>query len=879
AYIYGGRPPRSQGLVAAVGSTGRVGADGSLTLTGGGDLKVRLGGAWNPDFDATQHATQYTTNAQKPDLDGMVTNLRGTIQIAASAIGGARQLYRKNALQQPGFDGDAMDARPIDPFTSTLVAASGGITVVPGDTGVYLETLGDLVLSGVSDGGRVRTLNTSVQSPGSALTSGGGQSWFSLWTPATAINLVSAGGNATPSTALTYMTEGSASVIKGDDVTVYPSILRVMAASGSIYYGRSIKTGAPDTAPRGGLLLAPSASGELTFLAQQSIYGGGSPVSMSGADTALPTPFQPAYAGFDANGGWQRGNHNIGIDASAPFGPDVPVSPTSNWHPLFAFGPDTPGVRPLHTEGAAPARFYAVRGDLVGLTAGMTADYGAQSNRTILSWLRAATPVRALAGRDIVALGGTFVHNGASDVSLLRAGRDIWYADVKVAGPGLLDVVAGRNLLQEDRASIVSVGPALRGDRRPGASIAITVGAGAAGPDYDALARLYLDPANRALSGQPLSGQPGKVVHTYERELADWLRSQDGFSGSDEEVLARFAAMPLALRQGFLRSVYFAELRAGGREYNDAQGPRPGSYLRGRQAIAALFPEGVAREGGIAMSGASGVRTVAGGSIQLLAPGGQIVVGVPGITPPGSAGLITQGRGDIQVYSQGSLMLGLSRVMTTFGGDILAWSAEGDINAGRGAKTTVVYTPPRREYDPMGNVVMASQVPSSGAGIATLNPIPEVPRGDIDLIAPLGTIDPGEAGVRSSGNVNVAALHVVNAANIQAQGSSAGVPATATVNTGALTSASAASSTAAASAENDAARTRAASRQSQPSIISVQILGHGNEPIGEGQARAAPAESAVYDPASAVRVLGLGELPAQARQQLTQRERDNLGPL
>ena len=86
-----------------------------------------------------------------------------------------------------------------------------------------------------------------------------------------------------------------------------------------------------------------------------------------------------------------------------------------------------------------------------------------------------------------------FLHNGPSDVSLLHAGRDIWYADVKVAGPGLLDVVAGRNLVQEDRASIVSVGPALRGDKRPGADIAITAGAGSAGPDYDALGKRYLD--------------------------------------------------------------------------------------------------------------------------------------------------------------------------------------------------------------------------------------------------------------------------------------------------------------------------------------------------------------------------------------------------
>ena len=123
-------------------------------------------------------------------------------------------------------------------------------------------------------------------------------------------------------------------------------------------------------------------------------------------------------------------------------------------------------------------------------------------------------------------------------------------------------------------------------------------------------------------------------------------------------MLARFEALPLALRQAFLRSVYFAELRAGGREYNDLQGPRPGSYLRGRQAIAALFPEGAAREGGISMFGPSGVRSVGGGSIQLLAPGGQIVVGVQGVAPPGSAGLITQGQGDIQAYSRAACCWG-----------------------------------------------------------------------------------------------------------------------------------------------------------------------------------------------------------------------------
>lgn len=52
-------------------------------------------------------------------------------------------------------------------------------------------------------------------------------------------------------------------------------------------------------------------------------------------------------------------------------------------------------------------------------------------------------------------------------------------------------------------------------------------------------------------------------------------------------------AFPSEQRSLFARQVYFrlsAELRAGGREYNDKASPRHGSYLRGRQAIAALFP-------------------------------------------------------------------------------------------------------------------------------------------------------------------------------------------------------------------------------------------------------------------------------------------------
>jgi len=50
------------------------------------------------------------------------------------------------------------------------------------------------------------------------------------------------------------------------------------------------------------------------------------------------------------------------------------------------------------------------------------------------------------------------------------------------------------------------------------------------------------------------------------------------------------------------------------------------------------------------------------------------------------------------------------------------------------------------------NTTLSPTVPSSGADVATLNPIPQVPVGNSDRIAPLGTIDAGEAGIRVSVN-------------------------------------------------------------------------------------------------------------------------------
>ncbi|EMM2267967.1 filamentous hemagglutinin family protein [Pseudomonas aeruginosa] len=853
---------RSQGLVLAVGGSGRVGADGQLTLSGGGDMDVRVGGALNP----------LTPFDQGSSLYGAMVNLRGNAQVRATSLGGIDLIYgRLDSDQVPG------ERRAYDPFVSTLGLANGGPTLVPGDATFSLNSLGDLVLQGVVDPGRTPLMNGTPYTSASGV-EGYGLSGFSLWTERTAIDLTSAGGNLTP------VSQGRTEQ-DTDSALVYPAKLSAVALTGSLYYGNAtLRENA--RSDRTALVLAPSSQGRLDLLAGDSIYAGGYSISRSGASTgSLATPLNPSYQGYT---GITRQVDNLSSDGSRA---------DTNHFPLFAFGANS--VSGEWGAALEPSRFYALAGDLVGVDSGRLLRYtGTSDVRFGQLRYEGHGAVRMIAGRDIVSSGtglgsertasdnmgvyassgNLFVNTSATDVSLVQAGRDILYGNFNVAGPGSLEISAGRNLLMNDEVAVTSLGAVAAGDTRSGASIVLQAGASQA--DYSGFLRRYLELDNLAQAGTPLAEQPGKVVRTYENELIEWLSGRYGFSGDAQQAREFLAGLSAEQQRIFAREVYFAELKAGGREYNEVGGVRQGSYLRGRNAIAALFPERdpagnpISYEGDIVMYGGAGVHTNFGGDIQLLTPGGQQVFGIEGEAPPSTAGVVTQGVGNIRSYALSSILLGQSRVMTTFGGDIQIWSAEGDINAGRGSKTTVVYTPPRRIYDAWGNVSLSPQVPSTGAGIATLNPIPEVAPGDIDLIAPLGTIDAGEAGIRVSGNVNVAALQVVNAANIQTQGQSSGIPLVASVNTGALTSASAAASSATQAAEDVSRQQQAAARQRMPSVITVQVLGFGNErlePSRDGASR-----SPGYNPDSAVQVLGAGALGEQARSQLTDEERGNL---
>lgn len=892
------RAARSEGLVLAVGSTGRVLDDGSLVQTGGGDLDLRIGGGWNSHIEARLPAASLPV-AQTHELYGALVNLRGAVDMSAGRIGTVELMYGRP---------DAADVRAGSPYTPAIARATGGLMLMQGDAAATVNSRGDLVLGGSGDPGLVGLPNavafTSAAGAGPA-----GMTWFSLWTDRTALSLTAAGGplaldtRASESTADPKVVDWDYS--RNGGWYLLPGHVSVVAPTGNVYLGKSAAADLSNTVlpwSDAGLLLAPLGDRRIELLAGQSILAGGYGISVSGADSAImATPQRPGFAGYSASADLIATNVH----------PDAPVVDRGADHsvtPVLAFGANTLAESVATSAHATqPSRFYALNGDIVGLRSGTLVDYQAGGPRSGERDIVAAGPVAMQAGRDIVHAGvlldearpttGEFSADGqaaatlsgsvvvnthASDVSSVRAGRDIVYANIDVSGPGLLEITAGRNLLQNDRATLTSTGPALAADGRPGAGIVVQAGVGARDPDYAAFVQRYLDTANLLTTGQPLADQPGKVVKLYRDELVKWLGERFDFKGSADEAVKFYGTLGAEQQRIFARQVFFAELRAGGREYNDLGGPRYGSYLRGRQAIAALFPgqgSGAGQGGGqVLMYGGAGIHTNAGGDIQVMTPTGGQTYGIEGAAPPATAGLITRGQGDIQLYALDSILLGQSRVMTTFGGDILAWSAKGDINAGRGAKTTLVFTPPRREYDSVGNVRLSPDVPSTGAGIATLNPLPEVAPGDVDLIAPLGTVDAGEAGIRVSGNVNIAALRVLNAANIQVKGESAGLPTVAAVNVTALTNASTAAATAATAAQEVLQREREAVRQQQPSVFTVRVLGTGDEAAPPNVPGALNSRlNLPYDPKSPVQIVGNGVvLDPALMAQLTEEERQAL---
>jgi hypothetical protein len=228
---------------------------------------------------------------------------------------------------------------------------------------------------------------------------------------------------------------------------------------------------------------------------------------------------------------------------------------------------------------------------------------------------------------------------------------------------------------------------------------------------------------------------------------------------------------------------------------------------------------------------ASGVQARNGGDITLLAPGGQINVGLPG-TAGGSArslhGVVSYGAGNISALADGDFQVNSQRVFVVGQGNIGVWSSNGNIDAGRGANTSITIPPlvPTRQAD--GSIAFTLPSISVGSGIGILQPATGQAAGNIGLYAPNGEVRALDAQIRAPGRITLAADVVRGADNI-AGGSVVGAPPPAPVVVSALASqpGNAGEAQAALATANAAAAANSAAVE-RSSLLLVELLGLGS---------------------------------------------------
>jgi hypothetical protein len=258
----------------------------------------------------------------------------------------------------------------------------------------------------------------------------------------------------------------------------------------------------------------------------------------------------------------------------------------------------------------------------------------------------------------------------------------------------------------------------------------------------------------------------------------------------------------------------------------------------GYLSLDALFPLAKSDKGGrgdggrtdtgnIAMP-TSQVRTSQDSGITLLAPTGGVNAGevVPGavVKKPSELGVVTVAGGDILAVVRDNFEVNQSRVFTLARGDILMWASDGNVDAGRGAKTVSGAPAPVLRLDANGNLVLDTSGSFSGSGIATLDA-----GSAVGLFAPRGEVNAGEAGISAAGNITIAAARVVGADNIAAGGAKVGAPAPSTGGaTASLSSLGQAAATAAAASANAAEEEDDPRKQRRRRNVLLDFLGFGS---------------------------------------------------
>ncbi|MEI8298301.1 MAG: filamentous hemagglutinin family protein [Pseudomonadota bacterium] len=489
----------------------------------------------------------------------------------------------------------------------------------------------------------------------------------------------------------------------------------------------------------------------------------------------------------------------------------VPMSPGVSLAPLGLLDASSYYLDGTHALGLLHGGAYAEDGladavpnRIVALSGDVALQPGDIGNR---SMILSAKPIDIYAGRDIRDLGLNAQNIAPDSVDSVVAGRDIIYdagrsnaglllqnsRSVDFSGPGEVLVQAGRDLNLLTSFGLTTSGN-LSNTSLPSTGADLSVIAGVRGaPQYAAFIAKYL---------------VGSAA--YDKQLSDYLTTVTGTAPlSKAAALAAFQALGQNLQAGLIEKLFLAELRTGGRSAA-AAGAGHNDYSRAFAALETLFPGSnpdlaagqTNPDVGDILLYFSRIYTLSGGNIDLYAPGGQINVGLAaapstfGISKtPAQLGIVAQGTGSVSAVAYTDVQVNQSRVFAANGGNILIWSTEGNIDAGRGAKTAISAPPPVIRVDSNGQIVEVFPAALTGSGIQTIATSVGTSPGDVDLFAPHGVVNANDAGI-VAGNLTIGATAVLGAGNISFSGTAVGVPVQST-GLGASLAAAASSGTAA----------------------------------------------------------------------------------
>ncbi|HWU55037.1 MAG TPA: filamentous hemagglutinin family protein, partial [Rhizomicrobium sp.] len=774
----------------------------------------------------------------------------------------------------------------VDPSDPTITSPVS--TVLAVDTGrIVFQARGDIAIAGIVSGPSLQNVaDADTASPFDLIAqsvSGYGQS--------SAVSLLSVGGDLVMNDltwgALTFnaqQLQTPKDTSGAPDIGNYPASFRAVAANGDVTVKRGFKlaasqNGTLELLAHGSLLTSVNARDPF---ASQPISTGPSLVEAT-FDAVNPLAgFAPALGSPYADlGSLLLHQNDTGLDLFYAATGDIIATGDSN--------PLTLKIAPLAWEITKPAKVQAAR-DIIDLS--------------FFGQNLAPTDVTSIvAGRDILYTGAwqaqLATHSGVPDLKVIQN-----LGGLSLAGPGFFEIQAGRNLGPFVTAAADIVAAAIPvsnpigtgivtfgntvvvGNRRafssgnPSAADPFALGANnklarrgadivalfgvANGIDYASVIHSYVDPAT---STSPRDYIP--ALQTYLQTLGYGALSRTN-------AWTAFTTLPAGLQEIFADKVFLSEIKLPG----NPDGCCYKDYAVAYSMINTLFPASLGytdnnitgsakpvlratgnvdllhatiktlQSTGTSIVNADGTSSVAqvGGDIMLLGPGGSIDVGTTALEvnrnlSNSSLGILTLNNGAINVFTDANVLVNQSRILTVQGGDIMMFSSNGDLDAGRGAKTTVDFKPLSVIFDPADLQTINLNGLVSGAGIGTIRSTPDAPAASAALIAPRGTVNAGDAGLRSSGNLDIVALLVLNAANVSTAGRSTGLPDTGSANIGALESTSSTGGQAARIADDSVAA--AANRGAQagprimPALVTVEVLGFGDCDPESGRACAA----------------------------------------